>query len=93
MLLDLHQKMEGSENIAMDLVIGYRGFLGGTFVAFFSHLLTTDRSLKGAKWWRKGLRTNWPILVLTPGFMIGVRRLSNYFEQNTGGSESENYKN
>jgi hypothetical protein len=77
--------MEGDENLSMDLVIGYRGLLGGSFVALFSHLINTDRGLSRGEWWKSGLKANWPIVILTPVFMMGVRRISNY----TGGKKSE----
>lgn len=73
--------MDGQEELAMDMVIGYRGLLGGTMVALFSHLITTDRSLKGAKWWGRGFKANWPIVLLTPVFMMGARRAAGYVGQ------------
>jgi hypothetical protein len=79
--------MEGREDIAMDMVIGYRGLVGGTFVSLFAHLLTTDRNLKGLKWWSAGMKKNWPILLLTPVFMVGINRLSSL--SNKGGDNEE----
>ena len=70
--------MEGSEEVALDLVMGYRGLLGGSMVGLFSHLISTDRTLPTSAWWRAGFRANWSILFLTPLFMMTVRRLTSY---------------
>lgn len=79
--------MEGEEQIALDIVTGYRGLLGGIGVGITSSILRNYNAKNGKLITFKSLKKSSPLFITVPIFMIGIRRASLFFEDEEKKSE------
>lgn len=77
--------MEGKEQIALDIVTGYRGLLGGLGVAVTSSMLRNYNKKSPKIFTFKSFIKSSPLIVTVPFLMIAIRRVTDKF----GGEDEE----